>query len=182
MPTVGACTTTGKLTITKDTVLTPGVFCGGLDVSSKTVNLTPGTYIFAGGGVHIANGGSLFGSGVTLFNTISGSFAFAPIDFGTGCKAQLSAPTSGDLKGIVMLQDPAAPADVVNTFACSSDTPPELTGTLYFPTQEILFNGSNTATQITGTVIAKKVVISGKVQVNNDTSSNSTLERFTLVE
>jgi len=182
MPTVGACTTTGKLVITKDTALTPGVFCGGLDVSSKRVDLAAGTYFFAGGGVHIASGGQLFGYGVTLVNTISGSYAFGPIDFGTGCKAQLSAPTSGDLKGIVMFQDPAAPADVVNTFACSSDTPPELTGTLYFPTQQILFNGSNTATQITGTVIAKKVVISGKIQVNNETSGNSANQRFTLVE
>ena len=53
MPSMGACTNIGKLTITKDTALTPGVYCGGLDVSSKTVNLAAGTYFFAGGGVHM---------------------------------------------------------------------------------------------------------------------------------
>jgi hypothetical protein len=81
-----------------------------------------------------------------------------------------------------MWQDPAAPADLVNVFACSSDSPPELTGTLYFPTQTFFFNGSNTTTQITGSIIAKNVVVSGKIQVNNETTSNTALQRFSLVE
>ncbi len=182
MPTVGACTQVGKLNIKKDTALTPGVFCGGLDVGSKTVSLAAGIYIFVGGGVHIANGGTLLGTGVTLINSFNITYAYAPIDFGNGCKTKLSAPTSGDFKGIIMFQDPAAPADVVNTFACSSDDPPELTGSLYFPTQTISFNGSNSGTQIYGSVIAKNVQISGKVDVVSDLSSTSTLQRFALVE
>jgi hypothetical protein len=184
VPTAGACTHTGKLTITKDTALAPGVYCGGLDVSSKSVTLSAGTYFFAGGGIHISNGGSLTGAGVTLINTIdvSGTYNFAPLDFGNGCKAQLSAPTAGDLKGMLMIGDPAGPSDVENTFACSSDVPPELTGTLYFPTQKITFNGSNTLTEISGSVIAKNVEISAKVIVTNPPSSSSTFQTFALVE
>jgi hypothetical protein len=184
IPTAGACTHMGKLMITKDTALTPGVYCGGLDVSSKTVNLAAGTYFFAGGGVHIANGGVLIGSGVTLINTIdgAGTYTFAPIDFGNGCKTQLSAPTSGDLKGMLMIGDPAAPANVENFFACSSDTPPELTGTLYFLNQKITFNGSNTTTQISGSVIAKNVEVSGKLEITNPSGINTSFLTKALVE
>lgn len=184
IPAAGACTHTGLLAISKDTALTPGVFCGGLDVGSKTVTLAAGTYFFAGGGVHIANGGTLLGTGVTLINTIDGTgvYTFAPVNFGNGCKTKLSPPGSGALKGIVMIGDPAGPANVENTFACSSDNPPELTGIVYFPTQKITFDGSNSGTQILGSVIAKNVEVSGKVSIINDTSSNTTLQRFSLVE
>lgn len=182
MPAVGACDHTGLLVITKDTVLNPGVYCGGIDVSSKTAALNPGTYIMAGGGLKVETSGVITGYGVTLINTISGTYSFAPFDFGTGCKATLRAPSSGDWKGILMYGDPAGPSNVVNTFACSSDVDPELQGALYFPTQTFFFNGSNTTTQIEGAVIAKNVDISGKVQIINDTSGSTALHRLSLVE
>jgi hypothetical protein len=81
-----------------------------------------------------------------------------------------------------MFQDPAAPTGVTNTFACASDVDPELTGTIYFPTQTFFFDGSNTSTEIQGTVIAQNVIVSGKVEVINEKSNNSALQRFTLVE
>ena len=184
MPIVGACDHTGQLVITKDTTLNPGVYCGGIDFTNKTANLNAGTYIMVGGGLRVQTSGVIIGSEVTLINTIdtTGVFAFEPFYFGTGCKTTLSAPTSGDLEGILMFQDPAAPPNVVNTFACSSDEGPELVGTLYFPTQTIYFNGSNSGTTILGSVIAKNVDVSGKVEVVNQTSGNTALQRFTLVE
>lgn len=185
MPTVGACDHTGLLLINKDTVLSPGVYCGGINISGQETTLQPGTYILAGGGLTVQTSALIMGAGVTLVNTIDplGTYAFGAFNFGTGCKATLSAPTSpGPLKGILMFQDPAAPANVVNTFACSSDSGPELTGTLYFPTQQISFNGSNSGTQIVGSVVAKNVFISGKVDVINETSNNSSIQRWALVE
>jgi hypothetical protein len=137
-----------------------------------------------GGGLSVQTSGVIIGSEVTLVNTIdsTGTYLFGPFTFGQGCKTTLSAPTSGDLKGILMFQDPAAPANVTNTFACASDDGVELTGTLYFPTQKIYFNGSNSGTTIIGSVIAKNVEVSGKVDVVNQTSGNTALQRFTLVE
>ena len=185
IPTVGACDHTGLLLINKDTVLSPGVYCGGIQITNRQTTLQPGTYILAGGGLTVQTSGIIVGPGVTLFNTNdpAGTYAFGAFNFGTGCKATLSAPTAaGPLKGILMFQDPAAPANVNNTFACSSDNPPELTGTLYFPTQQITFNGSNSGTQIVGSVVAKNVLVSGKVEVINQTSSNSSIQRPALVE
>ncbi|HMA20444.1 MAG TPA: pilus assembly protein TadG-related protein [Gemmatimonadaceae bacterium] len=184
-PTVTSCDQhTGLLTITKDTVLSPGVYCGGIHVTNKSVTLNPGTYITAGGGFEIETGGIIRGAGVTLINTIdnlTGS-GFKPFYFGKGCKATLSAPTGGAYSGIVMYGDPAGPTDAINTFACSSDTPPELTGALYFPNQTIFFDGSNTTTEITGAVIAKNVDVSGKISITNDTSGSTAVHRLSLVE
>jgi hypothetical protein len=182
-PPVGACDHTGLFVVSGTMTLNPGVYCGGIKIAtgSNTANLNPGMYILKGG-LEVGNSGQVFGAGVTLYNTFDATYPYMIFDFGTGCKAKLSAPTSGPYKGILMWQDPAAPADLVNVFACSSDSPPELTGTLYFPTQTFFFNGSNTTTQITGSIIAKNVVVSGKIQVNNETTSNTALQRFSLVE
>lgn len=185
MPAVGACTNTGLLTISADVTLSPGVYCGGIRITNKKVTLLAGEYIIRGGGFTVETGGEVSGSELTLINSIdpTNTYAFKPFDFGTGCKAKLSAQT-GDvpLKGILLFGDPAGPADAVNTFACASDDPPELTGSLYFPNQTIFFNGSNSRTTVLGAVIAKNVDVKAKLTINMDTSGNSGLQRFALVE
>jgi hypothetical protein len=177
-----ACSHTGLLTITKDTVLNPGVYCGGIKIQTKSATLNPGTYFMAGGGLEVQTSGIIIGYGVTLVNSTRTGYAFGPFDFGTGCKATLRAPTSGYWAGILMYQDPAAPGTPINTFACSSDESPELGGALYFPNSTIFFDGSNTMTEITGSVIAKNVIVSGKVAITNDTSSSTAVHRLSLVE
>jgi hypothetical protein len=183
MPTVGACTY-NNFVVTGTMTLSPGVYCGGITIAtgSNTANLQPGLYIMNGGGITVGTSGQMFGDEITLINTFDSTHVYKPFDFGTGCKAKLTAPTSGDWKGILMFQDPAAPTGVTNTFACASDVDPELTGTIYFPTQTFFFDGSNTSTEIQGTVIAQNVIVSGKVEVINEKSNNSALQRFTLVE
>jgi hypothetical protein len=183
MPTVGACTSTGLLTIAKDTTINPGVYCGGLYIDNKTTNLNPGTYIIRGGGLTV-RGGKFYGTGVTIINSVdtTGVYAFAPIYFGNGCQTKISAPTTGAFSGVLMYGDPAGPSGALNTFACASDVPPELTGVVYFPNQQFLFNGSNSGTLLQGTIIAQRVEISGKVTINLDTSGSTANKRFTLVE
>jgi hypothetical protein len=183
MPSVGSCDHTSKVIVAGTMTLSPGVYCGGIEVTTgERANLQPGLYIINGGGIKVGNSGQFYGDEITLINTFDDTHAYGAFDFGTGCKAKLTAPTSGDWKGILMFQDPDAPSNVVNTFACASDESPELTGTIYFPTQTFFFDGSNTSTEVAGTVIAKNVIVSGKVEVINEKSSNSALQRFTLVE
>jgi hypothetical protein len=181
MPTVPACTTTGKLIMSKDTALTPGTFCGGIDIGTKTVNFAPGVYFIAGGGMAVANGGSVIGTEVTFIMTTHVSYTYAGFDFGTGCKMKLSAPTAGTWKGILMYADPSAP-DYTHTFACASDDDPELTGALYFPTSDVYFIGSNSGTTVQGAVIASSVQVKGKLNVVNETSSSAAAPRLSLVE
>lgn len=184
-PTVGACDFTGLVTVSGTQTLNPGVYCGGIKITagSNTANLNPGTYILKGG-LEVGTSGRIFGDEVTFFNTFDGTYPFKPFNFSTGCKATLSAPTSGPLSGVLMYQDSLAPANAINTFACSSDSGPELTGILYFPTQTILFSGSNSDTEIVGGVVANKVEIGmgAKVQITNVTTPNTALKRLSLVE
>ncbi len=183
MPTVGACDYNGLFVVTGTMTLNPGVYCGGISITnaSNTANLNPGTYIIAGGGLTVTNSGVINGTGVTFVIT-TGAYAFKGLDFGNGCKAKLSAPTSGDFKGILVFQDPAAPSTPGSTFACSSTSAPELQGTLYLPNSSITFDGSDANTQIMGAVIANTVVVSGKIEIVNDVSGNSALKRLSLVQ
>lgn len=182
-PSVPACTYTGLFVVTGTMTLSPGVYCGGISITnaSNTANLLPGTYILAGGGLTVTNSGRINGTEVTLINT-TGSYAFKPFTFGTGCKAKLSAPTSGTYEGILLFQDPAAPSTPNNVFACASDNPPELTGTVYMPNSTMEFNGSNVGTEIRGAVIASRVIVSGKISILNDISGNSAAKRLSLVQ
>ena len=189
MPTVGACDHTGLKTVSGTETLNPGVYCGGISVGAgggggsgaNVANLNPGTYIIAGGGVTVGNSGTMIGEGVTLILT-TGAYDFKAFDFSTGCKAKLTAPTSGPFKGIVMYQDPAAPSTPISTFACASDDPPEVTGTIYLPNSTIEFNGSNTNTTIEGAVLAYNVIVSGKINIVAETSGNTATQRLSLVQ
>ena len=183
MPTVGACDHVGKFNVSGSMSLLPGVYCGGIDISagSATANLQPGTYIIAGGGVTVGTSGVIKGAGVTIILTTSASYTFKGLNFSTGCKATLSAPTSGTWKGILVFQDPAAPSTPLSTFACSSDSGPELTGAIYMPNGGIDFTGSNQNTTIVGSVITKQLIIGNNVTIVNDVSSGSALKRLSLV-
>ena len=187
MPTVGPCTNATPLVVSGTQTISQGVYCGGITVGAggggggNKLILNPGVYILAGGGLTVESGGEIVGDGVTIINT-TGSYAFKPFDFGTGCKARLTAPTSGTWKGIVLYQDPAAPSTPSSTFACASDDGNELTGTLYLPNSTITFDGSNSGTSILGSVIALQVIVSGKVDIINDTSGNNAAKRLSLVQ
>jgi len=185
-PTVGGCTHTGLLTLSAGThTLNPGVYCGGILIQSgsATANLNPGVYVLKGG-LEVRNSGVINGTGVMFYNTFDATYPYKPFVFAQGCKAKLSAPTAGDYTGILMYQDPAAvlaPGDK-NIFACAATVPPELTGSLYFPTQSIEFNGSDANTQILGSVIAKQVIIGGKIEILNQTTGSTALKRLSLVQ
>ena len=190
MPAVGACTFASTVVVSGTVNLDPGVYCGGISITnaSNTANLSPGTYIIAGGGLTVTNSATINGTGVTFILTNgpgNNAAAYAGINFGNGCKANISAPTSGLFKGILMFQDPAAGLSgvtYVNTFACADDFP--LVGTLYFPTQTAYFGGSNSDTQINGGLVALNVEVKEgtTLTMNQLPTSSSALLRVALVE
>ena len=135
----------------------------------------------AGGGLTVGNSGVLNGTGVTLIIT-TGAYPFKAFNFSTGCKTKLSAPTTGDFKGIVMYQDPAAPSTPGSVFACAKTDTPEITGSIYLPNSSITFDGSDSDTTIEGTVLAYNVIVSGKINIISETSGNTAVQRLSLVQ
>jgi len=106
--------------ITGPVSLSPGRYCGGINVKAGTVTLTAGTYYmdlaFVGAGLLVNAGGSLTdnGNGVTIVLTSSGSFSnLANLDLGgllSGGVINLTAPSSGPFANLVVFADPPPPA------------------------------------------------------------------------
>jgi hypothetical protein len=142
VPPLGACNQSGyKSKANHSETLSPGNYCGGFTVSAQsTVNLSPGTYYINGDSFRVNGGGTLTGSGVTIVLTGSGS-DYATIDINGGANVSLSAPTSGDYAGVVIMQDRNAPSSGTNKFNGGSTT--DYSGAIYFPKQEIEFTGGN---------------------------------------
>ncbi len=181
------CTHTGMLTITKDTTLSHGVFCGGITINKNiTATFGAGTYYIRGGGLNAGEVSAL--SGVTIINGIGANndvAAFRPITFGNSCLFNITAPASGQYRGIAVFVDPRAPSTgpySVNTVCGQGD----INGTVYMPSQTFELQNSNGKLTITGTLIAKAVTGQnggGKFWLTlNGSASNSAAKRSSLVE
>lgn len=155
--------------------LSPGVYCGGLtfgNPNGATFTMAPGTYIMAGGGFRLGSQADVSGSGVTIYNTssagwgCSGSYPYSPIDMEGQAKANLSAPTSGPLTGILFFGDrngcssPGKCSDQINGGANAT-----FTGNLYFPSDQLLISGSGSISGCMG-VVADTISINGNSNFN----------------
>lgn len=169
--TPGACDHI-DLEVKKTTTLNPGVYCGGITIRLKpVVNFNPGIYYLVGGGLDTGPGySSMTGTGVTFFNTQSlPTYAYGPILIGiaNGDSYQLSAPSSGAYKGILFYQDRKVASGATSVFGGGANQPLQMTGTLYFPTTNVTFQGQSTTTAGTYTnIIAKNVLFSGLSRLN----------------
>jgi hypothetical protein len=117
------------------------------------VNLQPGVYVIDGGSLKLNANANLTGTGVTFFLTNG-----ATADFNGNAQMNLTAPTSGPYSGLVLYGDRSQPSAInkINGNASSS-----ITGAIYFPSQEVdfqgNFSGSNGCTQ----VVADKIYYTG---------------------
>lgn len=148
--------------------LSPGVYCGGLTFNAgANATLASGTYIIDGDSVLINGGATVTGDDVTIILTGSGS-DYATIDIRGGAVVDLSAPSSGDLAGMVVFQDPNAPSGGVNKFNGGSTM--SLTGAVYFPAQTASFSGGNSSNPGCTRLVARIVDITGNAAMGNDCS------------
>ena len=189
-PTVSGCTYTGTQTynsyVASQTppysgkyTINPGTYCGGISASNGiSITFNPGTYILAGGGMSLQNGGgSTSGTGVTFYNTkgsaasyTGSNNAYAGISIANGVTATFSAPTSGSLSGILFFQDRSvAKGSAASTFA--GGTSLNLAGALYFPTTQL--NYSNGASAAYTILVADTLVFTGGATMNNNYTSLS---------
>lgn len=148
--------------------LSPGVYCGGINIGSSTnVVFNPGIYVLRGGGLNVGSSATVRGTGVGFFNTSGSGYDYAPINFGSSSNARLSAPTSGPLAGFVFFQDRSAPPFLVNVIGCNATSYFE--GTIYFPTQHLEF-GSNSGTTVNG--VAWTLIVVNTLEVGSSASLN----------
>jgi hypothetical protein len=149
--------------------LSPGVYCNGLDLGAQAkVTLSPGVYVVNGGSVKINGGAQVSGTSVTIFLTgTSGNYA--QIDINGGAQVNLTAPNSGTYAGVLFFQDRNAPAGGDNKFNGGSTM--SLNGALYFPGQQVDFQGNTANSGGCTRIVADTVTFTGDAALGNACAS-----------
>ncbi|MEQ1714915.1 MAG: TadE/TadG family type IV pilus assembly protein [Hyphomicrobium sp.] len=127
-PSIGGCTATNTKLVSVSQTLTPGVYCGGIEISgSSQVVLDPGVYIIKDGPLLVTDSAALSGEGVGFYLTGSG----ARFQFDGNTTISLAAPESGQLAGLLFFEA----RDQVGTITheINSDNARKLLGTIYLP-------------------------------------------------
>lgn len=160
-PTAGSCTS--QTVGSGSTTLTQGTFCNGFNLNSNaTVSLNPGTYIIEGG-LNVGSGATLKGTGVTLYFTGSGQ-----LQMNSGSTAQLVAPTSGSLGGILIWE---ASTDS-NAMILNGNSSAELQGAVYLPSAQLTINSAANTAQYTILDVNSLILNSGaNFTINSNYSS-----------
>lgn len=147
--------------------------------SNRTLTLGPGTYYISGQNANTAGNvnvqGRLTCNGCTIVLTNKDPSATAKIGtFNMNAQAvmTLSAPTSGPYQGIAVFQDRRATdsgGSSQNKF--NGGGTGIITGALYFPNQEVTYNGNGTSSAICTRFVTRRIIFSG-----NSTTSNKFLK------
>lgn len=156
--------------------LSPGRYCGGIDIKGKNVTFQPGTYIIDEGDFTSNANASFSGDGVTIILTATAAADVGNVNLNGGASADLTAPTSGDYKGILFYQDQNAASDSssnANQFNGGTDL--NLDGVIYIPNQAITFNGGAAANPACLQIVARKVTFSGNSDIGNDSTACDSL-------
>ena len=143
--------------------LKPGVYCGGLQLKGD-VTLEAGLYVIKDGALSMNSSGTIVGHGVTFY--LMGTNA--GFDINGGSHLELTAMTTGDYAGLLLIQDRASNAGDTSKVNGNSST--TLTGAIYAPTQTVRMNGNGTFGQSSPLMplIADKVVITGNTTAKID--------------
>lgn len=166
--------------------ISPGVYCNGLDLKGA-VMLQPGVYVIDGGDLKVNAGAIVTGTDVTIIltNTPLSSGGWGTVGINGNAMVTLAAPSTGPWAGVVFYGDRNAPASDVNLFNGGANL--QLTGVLYFPSQELQFTGGSAVGGAVCThLIARTVNFGGNAIVKNncDTVGTRNLGRLkpTLIE
>src|SRR5581483_4688637 len=148
------------------------VFCNGFSLAgNSSVNLAAGTYIIDRGQFHIGGGSSITGSGVTIILTSSTGSDYATAQIDGGAIVTISAPTTGPLAGLAFFQDRNAPASTgSNSNKFTGGTTQNITGAIYFPNQNVTFNGgtSTGGAAMCTQLVALTINFNGNSTFNNN--------------
>jgi hypothetical protein len=141
--------------LTGSTTLQPGVYQGGISISTNAqVTFSPGIYILNGGGLQVTGNAALTGSGVMIYNT--GSPA-GPISISGNASINLSPPLAGVYQGICLFQDPA----VNQTISLAGNGALSVSGQIYAPSAAVSIVGNSTLSSTCGGIVCSTFNITG---------------------
>jgi Flp pilus assembly protein TadG len=128
-PTISsACAATNLVLSSGTTNLAPGLYCGGLKVTGTAqVTLSAGTYVISGAPLEVSGTSTFTGTHVGFY--LDGPAAV--LNFKDTATINLTGATNSEMAGLLIFEDPAAPAGRQHHIASSNVQ--NLTGTIYLP-------------------------------------------------
>lgn len=158
--------------------LSPGRYCGGGSLKGDKT-LSPGVYVIDGGDFKINASANVVGEGVTFYFTDD-----ATADFNGTASVELSAPTSGTYKGVLMY-GARNNSNTTSKFNGTADS--KMTGALYFPSQSVSFSGNFSGENGCMRLVARTIDFTGSADFNSDCTAEGLIDmplpgRVSLVE
>ena len=170
-------------------VVTGGACYSSLSIgSNRTLTLRNGTYIISGGNVNIQGTLNLTNATLLLTNKNSGATqTIGTLDMNASGQMNATAPTTGKWAGMALYQDRRA-VDSAPTGNITSSSPNKINGNstnkivgvVYFPSQQLTYNGNGTGTATCTQFVAKRIYWSGNSGTNNFTK-NCTLKGINAI-
>lgn len=170
--------------------ISPGVYCGGIQVKNNTVNFQPGTYVLVGGGLTTQDSNSIInGTGVLFYNTFDPTDSqkayntYSPIGIAANSVVSLTAPTTGTYAGMLFFDDRSAPSGNPDTYGGGSTAVYQ--GIIYNRNNGITMYGNSSVSQYS-MIIADTINLVGTTAINDNYSSLpsgfSPLQKVMVVE
>jgi hypothetical protein len=159
--------------VNSDTTLSPGVYCGGINISGNNdITFEPGVYIIDGGDLSAIGNGTIYADGVSFILTNSGGTDYGnygQLDISGGREVFLSAPDEGyEMEGIAVYQDRNAPDLTSVGNKLTGTTRITVDGAIYFPSQGFELGGNDiTGTETCTRLIANTVSLVGTPNLGN---------------
>ena len=116
--------------------LYPGVYCGGLTLSSSTVTFEPGIYVIKDGPLDVVGTAQIKGENVGFYLT----GADARFNFSSNTSVSLTAPATGPMAGLLFFADRNSP--LTKASRISSDDARQLLGTIYMPNSQLMVDAN----------------------------------------
>ena len=135
--TAGCDVTNYSLSSNNSDTIDPGIYCGGIAVSSNAdLTFNPGNYVIKDGAFNANSNATLVGSQVFFYLTGNAS----TIDFDSNSAVTFTAPNSGDYEGVLFFQD----RDDGGAHHFDSNSQNHLTGVIYLPNATLVSSSNAT--------------------------------------
>ena len=136
-PSIGGCKT-NWLYLKEDATLSPGVYCGGIEVAGGVrVHFNPGVYIIKDGPLYADDNSVLEGKNVGFY--LTGNKAV--LNFWPMSSISLTAPKDGPLSGLLFFEDRTRTTSGTHNF--KSNDARLLLGTIYLPASSLVINAKS---------------------------------------
>lgn len=151
----------------KKSKVSPGVY-SGMDIQGE-VAFDPGVYYIDGKNFSLGSQAKVSGSGVTIILSSRTASAdpgsIATVDMNGSAQVNLTAPTSGTYAGVLFYQDRRALDSGTNKINGNSAS--RYQGAIYFPGQQMQFNGNSGMDIKCIQLIARRLDFLGNSTISN---------------